>query len=66
MDKSNNFKKMVDWLIENCDGDIELKAGLNWIDKQAQKKDVTFYDMMLEVIYKHEVNLKAKKWLNDK
>jgi len=52
------FSKMVDELVE------ELSDGIKWLDDQAQKKGITFYDMVFEVLYKHDVNSKAKEWLN--
>lgn len=58
------FNKMVDELVELSDGDPELKDGIKWLDEQAQKKDISFYDMVFEVLYKHDVNIKAKEWLN--
>jgi hypothetical protein len=29
----------------------------------SKKKGITFYDMVFEVLYKHDVNSKAKDWL---
>ncbi len=58
------FSKMVDELIEFSQYDPELADGIRWLDDQAQKKGITFYDMVFEVLYKHDVNCKAKEWLN--
>lgn len=60
------FKKMVDELVEYAEFDAELKDGIKWLDEQAQKKGVSFYDIVFEVLYKHDVNTKAREWLNDK
>jgi len=57
------FSKMVDELVEFSEHDPELADGIKWLDKQAQKKGITFYDMVFEVLYKHDVNTKAKDWL---
>jgi len=57
------FSKMVDELVEFSEHDPELADGIKWIDGQAQKKGITFYDMVFEVLYKHDVNSKAKDWL---
>lgn len=57
------FSKMVDELVEFSEHDPELADGIKWIDSQAQKKGITFYDMVFEVLYKHDVNSKAKDWL---
>jgi len=58
------FSKMVDELVEFSEYDPELADGIRWLDVQAQKKGITFYDMVFEVLYKHDVNSKAKEWLN--
>ena len=58
------FTKMVDELVEFSEHDPELSDGLKWLDGQAQKKGLSFYDMVYQVLYKHDVNSKAKDWLN--
>ncbi len=58
------FSKMVDELVEFSEYDPELADGIKWLDDQAQKKGITFYDMVFEVLYKHDVNSKAKEWLS--
>jgi hypothetical protein len=58
------FSKMVDELVEFSEYDPELADGIKWLDDQAQKKGITFYDMVFEVLYKHDVHSKAKEWLN--
>ncbi len=58
------FSKMVDELVEFSEYDPELADGIKWLDNQAHKKGITFYDMVFEVLYKHDVNSKAKDWLN--
>ena len=58
------FSKMVDELVEFSEYDPELKDGIKWLDDQAQKKGITFYDMVFEVLYKHDVNSKARDWLS--
>ena len=60
------FTKMVDELVEFSEHDPELSDGLKWLDGQAQKKGVSFYDMVYQVLYKHDVNSKAKDWLNSR
>ena len=48
MIKSHNFfKKMVDELVDFSEHDPELADGIKWLDTQAQKKGITFYDMVL-------------------
>jgi len=57
------FNRMVDDLVEFSEYDPELKEGLQWIDGQAQKLGISFYDMIFDVLYKYDVDNKAKKWL---
>ena len=58
------FTNMVDELVEFSEHDPELSDGIKWLDGQALKKGLTFYDMVFEILYKHDVNSKAKDWLN--
>jgi len=60
------FTKMVDELVEFSEHDPELSDGLKWLDGEAQKKGLSFYDMVYQVLYKHDVNSKAKEWLNSR
>lgn len=60
------FKRMVDDLVEFSQHDPELADGIKWLDGQAQKKGISFYDMVFEVLYRHDINSKAKEWLNSK
>ena len=58
------FSKVVDQLVEFSEFDPELADGLRWLDGEALKNGVTFYEMVFNVLYKHDVNSKAKDWLN--
>jgi len=60
------FTKMVDELVEFSEYDPELSDGLKWLDGEAQKKGLSFYDMVYQVLYKHDVNSKAKEWLDSR
>ena len=60
------FTNMVDELVEFSDHDPELSDGIKWLDGQAQNKGLSFYDMVFEILYKHDVNSKAKDWLNSR
>jgi len=60
------FTRMVDELVEFSEHDPELSDGLKWLDGQAQKKGLSFYDMVYQVLYRHDVNSKAKEWLNSR
>lgn len=60
------FNKMVDELVNLSEHDPELSDGIKWLDVQAQKKGISFYDMVFEVLYKHDVSIDAKEWLNSR
>ena len=60
------FTKMVDELVEFSEHDPDLSEGIKWLDGQAQKKGLSFYDMVFEVLYKHDVKSKAKDCLNSR
>ncbi len=60
------FTKMVDELVEFSEYDPELASGIRWLDDQAQKKGVTLYDVVFEVLYRHDVNSKAKEWMRSR
>ena len=63
MKSHNFFRKMVDELVEFSAHDPELADGIKWLDAQAQKKGITFYDMVFEVLYSLDINSKAQNWL---
>ena len=65
-DSSSFFCKMVDEIVEFADYDSELAEGLRWADAQAWKKGISFYDMVYQVLYNHDVKEKAKEWLEKK
>ena len=60
------FTKMVDELVEFAEYDAELADGIKWLDSQAQKKGISFYDMVFDVLYKHDIDSKAKNWLHSR
>lgn len=66
MEDNKFFTRMVDELVQFAEFDQELADGIRWIDGQAQKKGISFYDMVFEVLYRHDMNSKAKDWLNDR
>ena len=63
---TDSFRHMVDDVVEFSQYDLELADGLRWLDKLAQKESVSFYEKVYEVLYKHDVNDKAKEWLKTK
>lgn len=60
------FTRMVDELVEFSESDPELAEGIRWLDVQAQKKGISFYEMVFQVLYKHDMNSRAKQWLNSR
>ena len=66
LESNTFFTKMIDELVEFSEYDPELSDGIKWLDEQAQKKGLTFYDMVYQVLYSHDVNSKAKDWLNSR
>ena len=66
LESNTFFTKMIDELVEFSEYDPELSDGIKWLDEQAQKKGLSFYDMVYQVLYRHDVNSKAKEWLSDR
>lgn len=60
------FTKMCDELVKIAEHDPELMDSVRFIDSKAQKKGVSFYDMVFETLYKHDINSKASKWLHSR
>lgn len=59
----NFFRNMVDELVEFSQYDPELADGLKWIDKEAQKRGIDFYEMTFIVLNRHDIDALAKEWL---
>ena len=57
------FRKMVDDIVMFSEYDPELADGVKWLNDQAYKKGLSFYDMVFDVLYKHDINQKASDWL---
>lgn len=60
------FTTLVDRLVEMSEHDPELADGIRWLDKQAQERDITFYDMIFDVLYKHGMGSRAEEWLHSR
>lgn len=60
------FQMLVDELIEFSKKDPELADGIKWLDGQAIKQGVTFYDKVYEILFQYDVSQNAKRWLDDK
>ena len=56
------FNKMVDDLVDFAiKYDEELASGIKWLDIQAQKEGVSFYDKVYQVLLKKDTQDKAKQ-----
>lgn len=60
------FVRIIDELVIASSGDPEFVEGLHWIDTQAHKEGVSFYDMAMIVLRRHIANKKAREWLRDR
>jgi len=60
------FTKMVDELIISSDYDNELADNIKWLDGQAQKRGISFYDMVDQLLNRHDINSKAKTWMKNR
>jgi len=60
------FTTLVDELVKNADFDQELKEAIEFLDREAQKRGISFYEIVFERLYKHDVKTKAKDWLNSR
>ena len=58
------FIKMVDDLVEFSEHDKELSDGIKWIDKLAQEKGISFYEMMYDILYQHDMNQRVNNFIN--
>lgn len=64
LESNSFFTKMVDELVLISEHDPELAENIKWLDGQGIKKGMSFYDMVFDVLYKRDINQKAKQWLN--
>ena len=63
LEANSFFTNMVDELVGFSEYDPELAEGLKWIDSEAHKQGITFYEMVFHVLHRHDVDSKAKDWL---
>ena len=60
------FNEMVDNLVEFSQYDPKLADSIVWLDMQARKHNVSFYDKVYEVLLKYDAQTKAKEWMKNK
>lgn len=58
------FIKMVDDLVEFSKHDKELNDGIKYIDKQAQEKGISFYEMLYAILFQHDMNQRVNDFVN--
>jgi len=63
LEANSFFTSMVDELVEFSEYDPELAEGLKWIDGEAQKRGITFYEMVFDFLHRYDVDTRAKNWL---
>jgi hypothetical protein len=63
---SNFFKQQVDELVQSSDKDPHLKEALGWVDEQAKKHDVSFYEMIFHILYRYHMDNKARQWARER
>jgi len=60
------FTNLVDDLVKNAEFDQELKEAIEFLDLEAQRKVISFYDVVFERLYQYDAKTKAKDWLNSR
>jgi len=61
-----SFTKIIDELVQEAQYDPELAVAIKWLDEQAQKKGVSFYAIVFELLYTNDANSRAKQWMYDR
>jgi hypothetical protein len=57
------FTNMVDELVlDLAPFDTELDEGIKYLDEQAQKEGITFYEKIFQVTHNYMIEEKAKEW----
>lgn len=64
--EKSEFAEMVDDMVEYSRYDPELKSGLRWIEEQALKRNVSFYDMFFDVLYRCDDINGSREYFQDR
>ena len=59
----STFTRLMDDLVDMSRDDPELAEGIRWIDEQAQRRGISFYDVAFEVLYRHDQVKNTSAWL---
>lgn len=57
---------MDDLILERWDKDAELRDGIRWVEDEAARQGVSFYEMAFQIIEKYLAERSAKRWLRSK
>lgn len=57
---------MVDESVMESDIDPELKEGFEYLDKQAFEYGISFYDIIVQMYEKEEINDRIDDWKKEK
>jgi hypothetical protein len=60
------FRESIDDLVLFSEHDPELAEGFRWLDKEATRRKITFYEMAYFVLHRYDVDQKAKEWMTKK
>ena len=66
LESSLFFTTLVDRLVDMSEHDPELADGIRWLDEQARKRQISFYEMIFDVLYKHDMNTRVEEWMNSR
>lgn len=58
------FKRTMDDLVEFSDHDPKLKKAIQWLDNEAYKRGISFYDMAYKIMLNKSISQDAKHWLD--
>ena len=65
--EQGKFTEMVDeLLLVECDKDPELKESMAWLDGEARRLGLDYYDMICKIVLDNEASKNAKEWLSKK
>ncbi len=66
MKRPRGFDKMVDEVVMHAENDPELQEGIDFIDKKATERGISFYDMMYMVMIESPNSDEIRRQLNGK
>jgi hypothetical protein len=64
LERNEFFTNICDEFVKFSEYDPELALAIKWIDEQARKKGITYYDMVFEVLYKNDIPVNDPTWVH--